>query len=280
MSLNTANTPDGRGVIIYSGEMILLFVREVNLSFDKFTNAEFKGTKKGNLYLTTHRIIFNNTETSSRGNFKSLSLPFGCIRNVKLEQPIFGANYLAGELVAQPDGNWEGEVNWKLTFNRGGCIEFGQALLKTSEMANNFCPRPANAPPPYAPPPGAYYSPPPAYYWSGGQFNGYQAPVHAFPDQPPPESVFMYEQPPPYAGIGPIRGQNPVPYPSNTPMYPPQQQVQSEPLPTNTPSAPPAFYPSSSGNGIANNANFAPYPAAPLPSYNQATELPQKPKVE
>jgi len=37
-----------------------LFVREVNLSFDKSTAPEFKGTKKGNLYLTSHRVyIFN-----------------------------------------------------------------------------------------------------------------------------------------------------------------------------------------------------------------------------
>uniref|UniRef100_A0A914GZL4 GRAM domain-containing protein n=1 Tax=Globodera rostochiensis TaxID=31243 RepID=A0A914GZL4_GLORO len=281
MSLNTANTPDGRGVIIYNGEIILLFVREVNLSFDKCTNAEFKGTKKGNLYLTSHRIIFNNTATASPSNFKSISMPFGCLRNVKLEQPIFGANYLAGELIAQAEGNWEGQANWKLTFNRGGCIDFGQALLKTSDMANNFCPRPANAPPPYAPPPGAYYSPPPTYYWTGGQCNGYQAPVHAFPEQPPPESVFMYEQPPPYAGIGPVSGPNPAPYPTSPPSgYPPQQiQIGQQPQSYSSPSAPPAYYPSAHGDGCSSN-NMAPYPAAPLPSYNQATEMPQKPKVE
>uniref|UniRef100_A0A183BKQ3 GRAM domain-containing protein n=1 Tax=Globodera pallida TaxID=36090 RepID=A0A183BKQ3_GLOPA len=157
-------------------------------------------------------------------------MPFGCLRNVKLEQPIFGANYLAGELIAQPEGNWEGQSNWKLTFNRGGCIDFGQALLKTSDMA---------------------------------------------------ESVFMYEQPPPYAGIGPVAGPNPAPYPTSPPSgYPPQQiQIGQQPQSYSSPSAPPAYYPSAHGDGCSSN-NMAPYPAAPLPSYNQATAMPQKPKVE
>ena len=208
MSLNTANTPDGRGVIIYNGEIILLFVREVSLSFDKFTNPDFKGTKKGNLYLTSHRIIFNNV-TDPKSNFKSISMPFVSLRNIKLEQPIFGANYLTGDVIAQPDGNWEGEAKWKLTFNRGGCIDFGQALLKSDEMAQGYSRRPFDAPPPYAPPPGAYYSAPPTYYWTNGNYNGYQAPTHAFPEQPPPESVFMYEQPPPYPGMGPAQPKPP-----------------------------------------------------------------------
>lgn len=154
--------------------------------------------------------------------------------------------------------------------------------------ANSFCPRPANAPPPYAPPCGAYYSPPPAYYWTGGQYNGYQAPTNAFPEQPPreniflkntelinffkllfsAESVFMYEQPPPYAGIGPV-APNPNPTPNAHPSAgggPPQPGFPGA-------SAPPAYC--SSGQ-----PSMAPYPAAPLPSYEQASSLPQKAKVE
>jgi len=248
--LNTANTPDGRGVLIYNGEVILLYIKEVNLAFDNHGQAEFKGKKHGNLYLTSHRIIFINTGSGS-DNLRSFSIPFHALRNVKLEQPIFGANYLHGIVVAEPNGNWSGEVTWKLTFNKGGCIDFGQALLKANDMANSF--RPRNAPPQYAPPAGAYYAAPPAYYTAeGGNYNGFQAPVHTFPDQPPAENVFMYEQPPPYAGIGPDR--------------PPQQLNASAPMypPLNTNSAP---YPNASAP--------APYPAVP-PSYDQATALPQK----
>ncbi|KAI1725638.1 WW domain-binding protein 2 [Ditylenchus destructor] len=237
MSLNKAHTPDGRGVLIYNGEMILLYIKEVNLTLDEKFHSDFKGKKHGNLYLTSHRIIFIN---NGSGGLRSLSIPFHSLRNVKLEQPIFGANYLNGAAVAEPDGGWSGEANWKLTFNKGGCIDFGQALLKANDMANNF--RPHNAPPQYAPPAGAYYAPPPEYYMAqGGNYNGFQAPVH---------TVFMYEQPPPYPGIGPNQ--------------PPRPMNQNE-----------AIYPSLNNPSAPNPNASAPYPAAP-PSYDTATALPQK----
>jgi hypothetical protein len=61
-------------------------------------------------------------------------MPFHCLRSVKLEQPVFGANYLRGNAIAQPAGNWQGEVIWKLSFYKGGCIDFGQALLKAADI--------------------------------------------------------------------------------------------------------------------------------------------------
>lgn len=232
MSVNTANTPDGRGVLIYNGEMILLYSKSVHLTFDNNRDAVFSGGKRtGHLYLTSHRIIFTNSQHNDR--LQSFSMPLHCMRQVTLEQPIFGANYLKGVALAQPGGNWEGEVTWKLTFNSGGCIDFGQALLKAAEMARQF--RPYNAPPPYAPPGGAFFAPPPAYYTApGGNYNGFQAPTQAFPDQPAAGEVYMYESPPPYSGIGPDH----APYPagdyrqanaSAPPSY--NQAVQAGPLP-------------------------------------------------
>ncbi|KAH7732248.1 WW-domain-binding protein [Aphelenchoides avenae] len=253
MSVNNANTPDGRGVLIFNGEMILVYSKEVVLSFERAPEPMFKGKKYGNLYLTSHRIIFINTDP--KDPLRSFSMPFHCMKGVKLEQPIFGGNYLTGQALAQPDGNFNGDVTWRLTFNRGGCIEFGQSLLKANDMANSY--RPRDAPPAYAPPPGTYYSPPPSYYMpQAGQYNGFQAPLHAFPDQPEPNSVFMYEQPPPYPGIGPDRPPNPT------------TAAQSH---ENTP----LLYPSVGGS----NASAPPYPAAP-PAYNQASALPAKPKVD
>lgn len=35
---------------------------------------------------------------------QSFSLPFRSMRDVELEQPIFGANYIKGRVVAEPDG--------------------------------------------------------------------------------------------------------------------------------------------------------------------------------
>ncbi|VDN59052.1 unnamed protein product [Dracunculus medinensis] len=205
MSINTSNTQDGYGVLIYNGEMILIYIDEVVLQFSNEPNAIFKGKKCGNLYLTGHRIIFINR---NKDEMRSFSMPFHCLRNVRLEQPVLGANYLIGEVVSQPGGNWDGKVTWKLTFNKGGCIDFGMALLKATDMAHQF--RPYNAPPPYAPPPGFFFAAPPCYYMPpNGMYNGFQAPVNVFPDQPPVGNVFIYEAPPPYTGIGP--NQPPIP---------------------------------------------------------------------
>lgn len=215
MSLNTAHTADGRGVLIYNGEMILLYTKEVDVSFSNGSHPAFHGKKAGNLYLTSHRIIFINRAQDALGSF---SMPFHCLRNVKLEQPVFGANYLKGTAVAQPQGNWEGDVVFKLTFNKGGCIDFGQALLKAADMAHRF--RPYDAPPAYAPPPGSFFAAPPAYYTpAGNNYNGFVAPTNVFPDQPPAGNVFMYDAPPPYSGIGPDRPPVPLGQAGGPPMY-------------------------------------------------------------
>ncbi|VDD94799.1 unnamed protein product, partial [Enterobius vermicularis] len=206
MSLNVSHTADGRGVLIYNGEMILLYTKEVEISFSNGPHPALHGKKTGNLYLTSHRIIFLNRHLDALG---SLSLPFHCIRDLKLEQPVFGANYLKGTALAQPGGNWEGEVTFKLTFNKGGCIDFGQALLKASDMAHHF--QPYGVPPPYSAPPTTFYQAPPSYYTPpSNNYNGFQAPTNVFPDQPPVGNVFMFDAPPPYTGIGP----NQQPYPT------------------------------------------------------------------
>lgn len=38
MSINTANTPDGRGVLIYNGEVILVFAQSVVMTIGKTPN--------------------------------------------------------------------------------------------------------------------------------------------------------------------------------------------------------------------------------------------------
>ncbi|VDN30177.1 unnamed protein product [Gongylonema pulchrum] len=103
MSVNTSSTPDGRGVLIYNGEMILLFTQEVNCHFENEPDHVFKGNKSGNLYLTSHRVIFINRKSDA---MRSFSMPFHCMQDVKLEQPVFGANYLKGIAVAQPGGKF------------------------------------------------------------------------------------------------------------------------------------------------------------------------------
>lgn len=47
---------------------------------------------------------------------------------------MFSANYIKGKIHAQPNGNFVGEVKFKLTFKSGGAIEFGTAMLKAAHL--------------------------------------------------------------------------------------------------------------------------------------------------
>jgi len=194
--MNTAHA--NNGVLLHAGERILLFCDNVIMSFTGLREAAFGGDKNGRLYLTTHRMVFNNK--TQKDAMKSFSFPFVAIRNVELEQPVFGANYIKGKVLAQPNGGFEGEAKFKLRFKSGGAIDFGTAMLKAAQMASrNYV---QDAPPPYTPPSGNWYAaPPPAYAASPEGYGGWVPPTNVFPDQPPPNSVFMTDAPPPYPGI-------------------------------------------------------------------------------
>ena len=113
-------------------------IRVSNISFSeslKFLASCWNSrnlSQVGRLYLTTHRKIFNNKRSGE--SLQSFSFPFVALRDVELEQPIFGANYIKGKVIAQPNGNFQGEVKFKLHFKSGGAIEFGQAMLRAAQM--------------------------------------------------------------------------------------------------------------------------------------------------
>jgi len=203
MALNTCHA--NGGVLIHAGESILLFCDNVEMEFSGQDGKEFKGSKSGRLYLTTHRMIFNNKKSSDP--MQSFSFPFIALKDVELEQPIFGANYIKGKVRAQPGGNFVGEAKFKLHFKSGGAIDFGQAMLKAAQMASrNFV---HDAPPPYTPPTSAWYAaPPPAYTANPNGYQGWVPPTHVFPDAPPANSVYMTDAPPPYPGINGFNGYN------------------------------------------------------------------------
>lgn len=93
--------------------------------------------------------------------FQSFSMPFFCMRNLEIEQPVFGANYIKGEVKSEPQGlkikfkalnqfiisviitcnntetflgRWDGIAKFKLWFNNGGAIDFGSALMRAGTM--------------------------------------------------------------------------------------------------------------------------------------------------
>ena len=183
MALNTAHA--NGGVLIHAGECILLFCDNVQMEFSGQDGAEFRGEKKGRLYLTTHRMIFNNKKSDDA--MKSFSFPFVTLKDVELEQPIFGANYIKGKVRAQPGGNFTGEAKFKLHFKSGGAIDFGQAMLKAATMASrNYTGfgTDGDQPPPYTPPTSGWYAaPPPAYSANPAGYGGWVPPTHVFPDQ-------------------------------------------------------------------------------------------------
>jgi len=206
MALNTAHA--NGGVLIHAGECILLFCDNVQMEFSGQDGAEFRGEKKGRLYLTTHRMIFNNKKSDDA--MKSFSFPFVTLKDVELEQPIFGANYIKGKVRAQPGGNFTGEAKFKLHFKSGGAIDFGQAMLKAATMASrNYTGfgTDGDQPPPYTPPTSGWYAaPPPAYSANPAGYGGWVPPTHVFPDQPPADTVYMTDAPPPYPGINGNQG--------------------------------------------------------------------------
>lgn len=195
--MNTAHIPGG-GILIHAGECILLYSDQVGVEFNN-TPYIPSGSKTGTMYLTTHRLVFINKNLQDK--LQSFSFPFIALREVEIEQPVFGANFIKGKVKAQPNGNWEGDAKFKLLFKKGGAIEFGQAMLKTVNMVSSNGPIP-DTPPPYSAPAGPWYqAPPPAYTPPQTGYYGWVPPTNVFPEAPPASAVFMTDTPPPYPGI-------------------------------------------------------------------------------
>ncbi|OQV23171.1 putative WW domain-binding protein 2 [Hypsibius exemplaris] len=195
MALNQAHW--NGGVLIHAGEWILLFCDGVEFKLEGNDEAAFKGTKKGRLYLTSHRVIFINKD--AREILQSFAVPFNNLGSVDIDQPIFGANAIKGNIKALPGGNWNGTAQFRLSFSSGGAIEFGQAMLQAAKLASR------NPPPPYTPPQmdgnNFYHAPPPAYMSQQDNIDGMHLPREKFPSAPPAQDVWITDQPPPYASI-------------------------------------------------------------------------------
>ncbi|XP_017469822.1 PREDICTED: WW domain-binding protein 2 isoform X2 [Rhagoletis zephyria] len=217
MSVNTAHASNG--VLIHAGEYILLHSDGVTMDFSGQDNPVFKGSKQGRIYLTSHRLIFNNKKPAD--DLQSFSAPFIALSDVELEQPVFGANYIKGKVRAQPNGNFIGEVKFKLHFKSGGAIEYGQALLRAASTAQSNYHRGGaynDDPPPYTPSGAWHEAPPPAYQPPPGYYGW--LPTHEAFSGPAPNTVFVSDNPPPYPGIGGPPAYIPQQYPQ--PGYNPQ----------------------------------------------------------
>ncbi|CAI9728855.1 Hypothetical predicted protein [Octopus vulgaris] len=195
MSLNTAHC--NYGVLIYTGERILIYCDGVQVTLEGGNLP--KGSKKGRIYLTTHRVIFLNN--SQKDHLLSFSMPFFTLRQVELEQPVFSANYIKGTVFAEQGGKWSGNAAFKLCFNKGGAIEFGQAMLQAGKLAHEVFM--AEAPPPY---PGVDSNLNPYPTGSAQDAKAREAAASsAYYNPANPHNVYMpspSEPPPPYSEIG------------------------------------------------------------------------------
>lgn len=270
MSINTCHS--NGGVVIFNGEYILLHCNGVQIQFEGNEQKELHGTKKGRLYLTTHRMMFVND--SSSDSLQSISFPFFCLTNIELQQPIFGANFIQGTVKAQVGSNWTGQATFKLRFVKGGAIEFGQAMLQAAKLASRNMPV---EPPPYMDMGGPFQmAPPPAYMPPPGAYYGFQPPLHVFPEPPPANQVYMMQAPPPYPGLNVMQGQYPsTGFQNNMKAQEAAQSAYYDPgNPGYAYMPPPPDYQANGASAYPYAAQQGEQPSAP-PSYSEATKKAQ-----
>eukprot|EP01134_Creolimax_fragrantissima_P003481 CFRG3481T1 len=122
MSVDTVRmTPDG-GLILDDGERVLYSQKSVRLTM-KNSGKEFKDID-GIAYISHQRIVFS---ASNPGKFSTINMPRKCIKELDVQQPIFGSNFVSFKLEPEVDGGLEKTVETKMDFKAGGAIEFAKA---------------------------------------------------------------------------------------------------------------------------------------------------------
>ncbi|KAI3378706.1 hypothetical protein SNEBB_005630 [Seison nebaliae] len=193
MSFNTALHPQSNGIILFNGEVIIIYYDGVKFNL-KGNTAIPNRTVNGRVFLTTHRVIFTSKKKDA---LKSFSMPFHVMRNLGLEQPAFGANYIKGDVIAEPNSGWTGQAKFTMSFYNGGAIEFGKAMLEAGRLQSayrNTIPTSYNS---------QYDNPyqPPSNQFTGSRQDYRWAPYDKFPDAPPDYDIYMAQNPPPYPGV-------------------------------------------------------------------------------
>lgn len=185
------------GVLLYAGELILLYSDKGQIEFPGQDNIIFKGIKEGRIYLTTHRIIFNNYRNE---NLQSFSLPFVALSNVIVGNPLFGPNYLKGKVKARQNGNIVGVIDFKIRLKSGGIQEFGDTLFHAISIIQKANDGVLDTLPPYKPADSWFEAPPSAYEITPGFYSWVPFNNPNFMEIPP-NSVFMTDNPALYLGI-------------------------------------------------------------------------------
>lgn len=192
MSINTAHVGES-GVLLYADEKILLFSDNVTIEFPGQIDPVLRDAKFGNIYLTTHRMIFTTKMTDHP--LKSFSFPFVCLNRIQVNQPIFGASNVSGTVIAQSNGNFIGYATFKLTFQ--SVVTFGQALKHAVMLVQQS--NRASGPPAYIPLGNNWTESNSTEYLLDDNIPWF--PHTVSPITPHPRTVFIHNTPSPFWGI-------------------------------------------------------------------------------
>jgi len=190
MSINQSHYQGG--LLLYQGEQIVHHSKNVTLSFDSASRQcgeIFRGKHKGKVFVTTHRMIFLTDD--ARDSMLSFAVAFMYIKDLRVEQPIFGANYLTGVAAAHPNGGFQGEVKFELTYSSGGAIDASRALREVNSIFHR-----QNQPPPsYGIAAANLYEPPPPSYQAAQATNNNFAETNMYvsPAQAPYQGVYQLQ---------------------------------------------------------------------------------------
>ncbi|KAM4671655.1 postacrosomal sheath WW domain-binding protein isoform 3-T3 [Amazona ochrocephala] len=193
MALNRHHSQQG-GVVIPNAESVLKHCKDVELSFSDVTGKPeaFRGTKKGMLYLTPYRMIF---VSKGKDPMLSFMMPFYLMKGCSIEQPVFSANYIKGQIQAEAGASSGAPLQ-----NPGyGYTPFPGGYAPTLPAPGAYAaPPPPNGPYPYAPPPMNAYGPAPQPMgYPYAQTSG------IYPPLPNMSPMFVPPPLPPYSGPSP-----------------------------------------------------------------------------
>lgn len=192
MSINQAHHQGG--LLLYQGEQIVNHSKNVTLKFDNSSHKAgeiFRGKYKGKVFVTTHRMIFLNND--QRDSLISFAIAFLYMKDLRVEQPIFGANYISGVAAAHPNGGFQGEVKFQLTYSSGGAIDASVALREVNSI---FHRQTQAAPPSYGMAAADLYEPPPPSYQTVQTSPNYFAETYMFVSPAPAPYDGVYQRQP------------------------------------------------------------------------------------
>ncbi|CAB4014323.1 Hypothetical predicted protein [Paramuricea clavata] len=254
MAVNQTKAQNGQ--LFLTNDYVLTDKDGVEFSFEKSGNLPgyLLAPRKGRLILTGQKVIFVNSKPNDQ--CQTITMAFHFIRNLEIKQPIFGANYLQADLTAEPGAGWQGDALFKVTFSKGGAIEFAEAFQRAVRNARTNG-RPAMHQPAMN---GHYFVPPQPQPGPANGYYGYPAAGYVPPPAYQPPAYQPQPYPPPYTGAPPMQ-------------YNPYQATAPPPQPGAGGKAAEAY---ASGQNVyvpAPQGNFA--PSAPPPPYEASSKKDQ-----